>query len=80
MINLLFFFEAGVYTDKDCSSINLNHGVLAVGYGVDHASGQDYYLIKNSWGEGWGEGGYVKMSRFNDNNCGIASMASFPFM
>ena len=45
------FLTAGVYSDSDCSSVNLNHGVLAVGYGTDSVSGLDYYLIKNSWGK-----------------------------
>lgn len=45
------FYKSGVYSDPACSSVNLNHGVLVVGYGTDDKTGMDYYLVKNSWGE-----------------------------
>ena len=56
-----------------------NHAVLAVGYGVDRQSGQNYWIVKNSWGEGWGENGYFRIRRGN-NECNIESIAveAFP--
>ena len=51
-------YSSGVITSTSCGQTH-DHAVLAVGYGVEN--GVNYYLVKNSWGTGWGEHGYVKI-------------------
>ncbi|XP_075707555.1 dipeptidyl peptidase 1 [Rhinoderma darwinii] len=51
-----------------------NHAVLLVGYGVDSKSGEKYWIVKNSWGESWGEEGYFRIRR-GTNECAIESIA-----
>jgi C1A family cysteine protease len=65
------FYSSGVLTGE-CGT-NLDHGVLAVGYGT-YTDGTDYYKVKNSWGDGWGMDGYILIERGNSQKggeCGI---------
>jgi len=67
-------YKSGVVT-SGCGS-NLNHGVLAVGY---ETSGTPYYKVKNSWGTGWGDKGYIKIGITEGAGvCGIQKAASYP--
>ncbi|KAL6129101.1 hypothetical protein ACLB2K_072454 [Fragaria x ananassa] len=71
-------YSSGVFTGT-CGT-ELDHGVTAVGYGVD-ADGTKYWLVKNSWGAQWGEEGYIRMQRdvaAPEGLCGIAMEASYP--
>jgi KDEL-tailed cysteine endopeptidase len=73
-------YAGGIYSDINCGT-QLDHGVLVVGYGTELLKGIDYWIVKNSWGESWGDNGYIKILRnFNDSRglCGIAMQPSFP--
>ncbi|KAJ8716398.1 hypothetical protein PYW07_003025 [Mythimna separata] len=72
------FYSDGVYYNPNCTT-NVDHGVLVVGYGTE-AKGGDYWLVKNSWGRGWGKNGYIKMARNKNNHCGIASWGTYPLV
>lgn len=74
------FYHSGVFSDWDQCGDQLNHGVLAVGYGTDSASGKMFWKIKNSWGGSWGESGFFRLERRDagEGICGITKNASYP--
>ncbi|KAM3955495.1 procathepsin L [Aphomia sociella] len=58
-------YSNGIYYDPECKGESLNHGVTVVGYGI--RDGEDYWIVRNSWGADWGEDGYILMSAAGDN-------------
>ncbi|XP_065346133.1 procathepsin L-like [Cloeon dipterum] len=69
-------YKKGVYSASDCRGNTKNHSMAIVGYGTEN--GQDYWLVKNSWGPYWGDKGYVKIARNKNNFCGIAINVFLP--
>ncbi|KAG6777143.1 hypothetical protein POTOM_016947 [Populus tomentosa] len=72
------FYKSGVF-NGDCGTAQ-SHAVTAMGYGTN-SDGTDYWLVKNSWGTGWGESGYMRMQRgigASEGLCGIAMYPSYP--
>eukprot|EP00742_Colponemidia_sp_Colp-10_P002891 GILJ01003086.1.p1 GENE.GILJ01003086.1~~GILJ01003086.1.p1 ORF type:complete len:371 (+),score=60.00 GILJ01003086.1:172-1284(+) len=72
------FYKSGVFNGS-CGT-KLDHAVLLVGYGEE--DGKAYWLVKNSWGPEWGDGGYIKLARHlggkGAGQCGIALSPSYP--
>jgi cathepsin L len=64
-------YKQGVFHGCEPDTV-INHAVLGMGYGHDAKEGMDYWLVKNSWGDQWGEHGLFRVQRFNDDNayCG----------
>ena len=69
-------YTSGVLDSTACGT-NLDHAVLAVGYGTEN--GQDYWLVKNSWNTTWGDQGYIKLAVVDGAGiCGVQMGPSFP--
>mmetsp|Transcript_25114 Transcript_25114/g.34608 ORF Transcript_25114/g.34608 Transcript_25114/m.34608 type:complete len:383 (+) Transcript_25114:108-1256(+) len=76
------FYKTGVIDSFLCGH-QLDHGVLLVGYGTDEVSGKKYWTVKNSWGDWWGEDGFLRIRRKDEISgspgmCGIAMQPSYP--
>ena len=63
-------YSSGVYDDAGCGT-SVDHGVLIVGLT------SDAYIVKNSWGDTWGDSGYIQMKR-GINICGISTQPTYP--
>ncbi|KAL7026301.1 hypothetical protein ACKWTF_013839 [Chironomus riparius] len=77
-----FYFQlysSGIFYDQTCDNrcVVANHAIVIVGYGTDSTTNTDYWIIKNSWGTSWGEGGYGYIARNKGNQCNIACWAMY---
>jgi len=70
-------YSHGVFNSNKCGT-ELNHAVTAVGYGND--GGDEYVIVRNSWGAGWGENGYIRIAINEDGTgvCGVLADSNRP--
>lgn len=70
------FYSSGIYQEDAClyKAKDLDHSMVLLGYGTE--DGADYWLIRNSWSEHWGDGGYMKVAR-QSHGCGIPADAMY---
>eukprot|EP00616_Rhizochromulina_sp_CCMP1243_P016292 CAMPEP_0118962106 /NCGR_PEP_ID=MMETSP1173-20130426/556_1 /TAXON_ID=1034831 /ORGANISM="Rhizochromulina marina cf, Strain CCMP1243" /LENGTH=366 /DNA_ID=CAMNT_0006910325 /DNA_START=22 /DNA_END=1122 /DNA_ORIENTATION=- len=66
-------YESGVYDGCSYDEMEIDHVVVLVGYGTDEETGEDYWLVRNSWSPTWGESGYIRLKRdpVNSTPCGV---------
>jgi len=61
---------------KSCGT-QLDHAIVAVGYGTE--KGQDYWIVRNSWGASWGDKGYIMIASSSGAGiCGINEKTLYP--
>ena len=75
-----FSYTSGIFNYAQCGT-GLNHGVTAIGYHLGDTTGNNYYIVRNSWGSTWGQGGYIWMSsdvQTGSGICGICMVSSTP--
>jgi len=71
-------YTGGILNSADCGT-NLDHAITAVGWGTQ--DGQDYYIVRNSWGAGWGDQGYIMIAAVDGVGiCGIQQVSVYPQM
>jgi len=73
--NKFMVYKSGVLVDSSCN-VQPDHAVAVVGYGVQ--KDRPYWKVRNSWGTGWGDKGYVLMDRAKENMCMISTYSHIP--
>ena len=72
VVSTFHSYKKGIFNDKSCNEQPVNHAVAVVGYE------SEFWLVRNSWGAGWGDDGYIKMSRKINNICHISTHSHIP--
>ncbi|KAI9558062.1 hypothetical protein GHT06_014815 [Daphnia sinensis] len=75
VVGSFYSYKEGVYDDKACDNLPVNHGVVTVGYGRFNNT-IDYWVVRNTWGRSWGDEGYILIQR-GVNKCSIETYPAF---
>jgi hypothetical protein len=65
------YYESGIINDESCGE-RTNHAIVAVGWGTE--DGEDYFIVRNSWGASWGDDGYGKIAANSKKSTGICAL------
>lgn len=71
------FYSSGIYYEENCTE-EVNHGVVLVGFGIEN--GIDYWIVKNSFGDKWGESGFLRVKRGTEKDCSVNFLPIFPIL
>jgi C1A family cysteine protease len=82
-IKIFFSLKQGVYDGWFCTKDSRTANLVALIVGYDSVDGQDYWIVKNSWGKDWGEKGYLYITRNVSEDwpygvCAINALAGYP--
>jgi len=64
-------YNGGVLNSSQCGT-QLDHAITGIGYGS--ANGQQYFIVRNSWGSRWGEAGYINIATQSGNSAGVCGI------
>lgn len=63
-------YSSGIF-DADESG-QINHAIVLVGWNDDRGADDGYWILRNSWGTGWGENGYMRI-RYGRSQVGYSA-------
>jgi hypothetical protein len=66
------YYRSGVFNANETCSGGVNHAVTLVGWNDDQGTDKGYWILKNSWGTGWGDSGYMNI-RYGVSKVGYAA-------
>lgn len=55
-------YGSGILVSPAAATEQINHAVTMVGWGIETTTGQEYWIIRNSWSESWGEKGFIRLA------------------
>jgi len=69
-------YKSGILDSTECGT-KLDHAVIVIGYGSE--AGQDFFIVRNSWSESWGDKGYIKLAAVQGEGiCGVQMRPVWP--